>query len=634
MEPRTLFSATDSVALLLNQLALGVLSKYYCTCIVRTSDDAVVISEILPAMVITVDDRFDESFQQGVDNGCQSFITFETSIWMFLDHFIDVHDASDQRFSDKVLIVLAEYVNDSFIQRISEHPSVKDLRNTLIVASDSEEKLLKLLTVDIFGNGSPGTTIVQFSAISLEQFLPDDGQNFRGIPVRLQSVVNPPFGYYEKTTPDKANARCDPQYCSEDVPLYIDGSEPMLLVHFCQRYNCSIEAYFDEIELWGDVYPNRSGPGVLGAIANRKTDFAVAALYFWIQPYVFSTYTESISRSGVTILVPKPRLVDPWRTPFLSFSPHLWIAVALAFLAGVLSVWFLERVRVQIIEHGEPKSISDSVLTIIGFYMEQTAIMRNDLVSCVFLFSSLMLAGFMVGNLYGAGLASIMTIPQYEKPIDTGRDFAESNMLLAGSAISWIYAIMEAPQPFLQKIVENYRLVDIDYMIDHRYALDIGYIGERTQFGHFGPIDFLDEGSASLMRLLKDDLFWQMCTAIVSKTWPLKHHFNKLVLAVKESGIQNYWELQIVKNYMNSKIQQGILDSRNTNQGSEAETLTTSHLMGSYMILGSLPLPLESSATERLRRWLSMLVWWPSSLLTIIVAHWSTVATELLQIDI
>ncbi|XP_055604893.1 uncharacterized protein LOC129753117 [Uranotaenia lowii] len=179
----------------------------------------------------------------------------------------------------------------------------------------------------------------------------------------------------------------------------------------------------------------------------------------------------------------------------------------------------------------------------------------------------------MVGNLYGAGLASIMTIPQYEKPIDTGRDFAESNMLLAGSAISWIYAIMDAPQPFLQKIVENYRLVDIDYMIDHRYALDIGYIGERTQFGNFGPIDFLDEGSASLMRLLKDDLFWQMCTAIVSKTWPLKHHFNKLVLAVKESGIQNYWELQVVKNFMNSKIQQGILDSRNTNQGSEAETL-------------------------------------------------------------
>lgn len=125
------------------------------------------------------------------------------------------------------------------------------------------------------------------------------------------------------------------------------------------------------------------------------------------------------------------------------------MAVAVAFAVGVCSVWLIEKGRSHIVGSaagGHPKSLSDSLLTMIGFYMEQNAFMRNDLMACVFLFGALLFAGFMVGNLYGAGLAGIMTIPQFEKAIETRHDLADTGLTFVGNDLAWMFALMPSPQ--------------------------------------------------------------------------------------------------------------------------------------------------------------------------------------------
>lgn len=167
-------------------------------------------------------------------------------------------------------------------------------------------------------------------------------------------------------------------------------------------------------------------------------------LFLRIEPYNLLTYTAQLSRSGVTVVVPRPQILPPWRTPFLSFSEHLWIAVMVAFAVGAVSVWLVEKNRLKLVPPGseQPKSFSDSVLTIIGFFMEQNASMRNDLAACVFLYTSLLFAGFMVSNLYGAGLSSVMTIPQYEGSIDTPEALADSGMLWGADSLVWINSLI------------------------------------------------------------------------------------------------------------------------------------------------------------------------------------------------
>lgn len=93
--------------------------------------------------------------------------------------------------------------------------------------------------------------------------------------------------------------------------------------------------------------------------------------------------------------------------------------------------------------------------------MEQSARMRTDMISCVLLFTSLLFAGFMVGNTYGGGLAGIMTIPQFEKPIDTTMDLAETGIMWGATALSWIFSIMSAPQVTLLNINSNKSNADL-----------------------------------------------------------------------------------------------------------------------------------------------------------------------------
>ncbi|XP_055633889.1 glutamate receptor-like, partial [Toxorhynchites rutilus septentrionalis] len=578
------------LALLIDYLASTFLSEYYCVCVVNSEHDHIPLNVALPRIVFNGDVNFYQNFQYGVDSGCRAFIVQEPTLWPFLDGFITIHDKSDQRSDKKKLIVLSDSPVTGTLKRICDHPSIKELPETVIIGyhvAEHENESIDAYTTEIFSDGTRGSTIVDVRPIIPPNYFPKKTQ-MNGIPIRFRTVMYPPFGYYEETTIEKANARYDPQYGTDDTPLFIDGTEPSLLVEFCHRYNCTIEAYFDETELWGAVFDNHTGTGLLGAVATRKADFAVAAIYYWLEVYRFAAFTAPIGRSGVTVLVPRARMVAPWRTPFLTFSRSLWIAVAVAFIAGMMSVWLIERIRFREMNKTKDrdKTLSDSVLTLIGFFMEQTAYMRNDVLSCAFLYTSLLFAGFMISNLYGAGLATIMTIPQYGHGIDNTIDLAASGIPFAGSDLAWIFAIMNASQPHLRTLVKNYLVGDRNFFTQHRRTRDMGFIGERTEFGHFGPVDFVDAESSKVLRLLKDDLAWETTAALVTKTCPFRGRFDEFLMRIRQSGIQYYWELRIVNRYINVNVQQNIFKTGPINSDSEAAPLLLIHVTGAFMILG------------------------------------------------
>lgn len=136
----------------------------------------------------------------------------------------------------------------------------------LIVLSKEEDDLFEFFTTEIAGDGTRGTVTVRIQPVSPPNYFPEKHQNMNGMPIRFQTVMYPPFVYYAETvsfywkinisldidrshlqTPEKANARKDPRYYTDNNPVFIDGTEPLLLVEFCQRKNCTIDAYFGKI---------------------------------------------------------------------------------------------------------------------------------------------------------------------------------------------------------------------------------------------------------------------------------------------------------------------------------------------------------------------------------------------------
>uniref|UniRef100_A0A182K7N2 Ionotropic glutamate receptor C-terminal domain-containing protein n=1 Tax=Anopheles christyi TaxID=43041 RepID=A0A182K7N2_9DIPT len=169
-----------------------------------------------------------------------------------------------------------------------------------------------------------------------------------------------------------------------------------------------------------------------------------------------SAYT---GRSGVSCLVPRPRLLPYWQTPFLSFPPSLWVMVAISFCVGTVAVFLTERAR----HHVRPPSSSteryklvDSIFFMVSLYVEQSVPLPNDIMAGSILLSFLLFGGFMIGNSYAGALACVMTIPRYEKSIDTRADFAASGMKWSGPTVAWMNSLLMAKQPELVKIRNSY----------------------------------------------------------------------------------------------------------------------------------------------------------------------------------
>ncbi|XP_065072620.1 glutamate receptor-like [Ochlerotatus camptorhynchus] len=574
-----------SLISLVNFIAISYFSEFYTVCVIKNSPDNILLNVPVPSVVITVDTNFNETLQTAVDDGCQAFIVSERALFTFLDAFVEIHDISDQRSANKRLMILMDSYDQSFLDSIVKHRNTVELPNVLIAIADRVNNSIALYTTKLSNNGTRSTVTVEIKPVYDPDYFPDKFSDMNGIPIHLCTLMYPPYSYYEETVPEKANARYVASF-KEDIPLFLDGTEVSLIVEFCRKYNCNVEATFDEIFQWGEVYDNHTGNGLVGSVVERRADIAVAAIYYWLEPYKFATYTQPISRSGVTVLVPKPRILPPWRTPFLSFTLSLWTAVLVAFCVGILAVWLIEKVRLSILQPDElPVTFSDSALMMIGFYMGQSARMQTDLMSCILLFTSLLFAGFMVGNSYGGGLAGIMTIPQYEKSIDTTVDLANSGMMWGATALPWIFAILAAPQPHMKKLVTSYRVVSDKFLNEHAKTHDMGFGGERTEFQHFVPADFVDSEASTMLQLLKDDLYWGSVAAMVTKTCPFKQKFNDLIMQVKQSGIQKYWELQAANRYLHGTIQLNILNARSAGSEDGAVKLTISHFLGAYMIL-------------------------------------------------
>lgn len=60
----------------------------------------------------------------------------------------------------------------------------------------------------------------------------------------------------------------------------------------------------------------------------------------------------------------------------------------------------------------------------------------------------LLFSGLIIGNTYCGGLSSIMTVPQYEKPIDTPAQLVARGMIWGASHDAWVYALEDSDEVY------------------------------------------------------------------------------------------------------------------------------------------------------------------------------------------
>ncbi|EAA44585.4 AGAP004432-PA [Anopheles gambiae str. PEST] len=521
-----------TMSVLMRFLILKYYSQYYSFCTVGND----FLQDVpLSRIVLSLYDQLNTSMLHAIDNGCQAFVVDEQGAERFLDLYLPVHDLARQRSLDKSLILLIAKRNQTHLfNRMRVHEAFRELANVLIVVYDEQERPTDLYNTvvrisDVLErsvNVAMELVAVKWTSWKNHSFFPDKARDLNGYVLRTSMCNYLPFTGYERLVEDE-----------------------------------------DE---WGDVYPNGTGIGLMGSVAERRTDIAFGAFYLWFKPYNFSSYTATISRSGVTVLVPKPKLLPHWRTPFLSFSWPLWIAVMVTFLVGIIATWLAGTVRLRLLLLSAPTdqpwtgrsdliseqlTLSDAALMMVGFFVAQSSPIRTDLWLCVCLFASLLLAGFMVSNLYSGGLASVMMVPKYEKSIDTVVDFAATGM-------KW-----------------------------------------------FGPTPYCLEEIRNASEPLKDYVYTQNCAALITNTNPLRSNLNEYILRVQQSGLLYHLGIRTAIRYLPTDVMRNIERSRMHQHDDGAVRLELGHFLGAFFILGygllcaSLVFVGELWGTVMMRRW-------------------------------
>uniref|UniRef100_A0A182Q661 Ionotropic glutamate receptor C-terminal domain-containing protein n=1 Tax=Anopheles farauti TaxID=69004 RepID=A0A182Q661_9DIPT len=263
--------------------------------------------------------------------------------------------------------------------------------------------------------------------------------------------------------------------------------------------------------------------------------------------------------------------------------------VSILFCVGTSAVFVTERVRryVHLRTGSENRNqLLDAIFFMLSLYVEQTVPLPNDMLAVSILLSFLLFGGFMIGNSYAGALACVMTIPRYEKSIDTRADFVASGMRWSGPSIAWMNSLLMAEQTEAVTIRDRYEVHEGEKLAKFTHTRrDMGYVHERLQYGSYALESFIDINATRLLQPLKEDVFSEQIVTACSKTWPLMGFFDDLVLRVQQNGILRYWELGTVIRNMGLEIQRNLANARMQDGDSEPVKLLIAHFLGVFFIL-------------------------------------------------
>ncbi|PSN41204.1 Ionotropic receptor 41a4 [Blattella germanica] len=353
-----------------------------------------------------------------------------------------------------------------------------------------------------------------------------------------------------------------PPYVVTDLtasPSLYEGIEFRIAKDYETFINCTFEVVIEIEGEWGELWPNGTGTGMWGKLT---MDFAVlgfGALYAWLEPYPYVDYTLPYTGSYVLCMTPHPKLLPGWMTPFLPFTIEAWVAVAASqFITGI-SLYLTSKA--QFLIHDSRNKIvktflktTDCIFWSIGLLLLQAPIcFKNPPLRQ--LLTWLMLFYILVSTIYISGLASLLTTPRFENPINTVADLAKSGLKWVANADAWVYTILEATEPDMVTIVNNFRVLKENELLQHAYDGDRAFALERLMDGTYALPSYLNNETLPHLRVMREDIYSGTPLFNVRKGSPFLESFNTLLLRLHASGITHYYELKVVQDFGEPKLQ-------------------------------------------------------------------------------
>ncbi|ENN78215.1 hypothetical protein YQE_05367, partial [Dendroctonus ponderosae] len=295
------------------------------------------------------------------------------------------------------------------------------------------------------------------------------------------------------------------------------GSEMKILETFSQYVNASISPVINQADYWGEIWNNWSGSGLMGNLVEDKADIGAAALYTWEFAYEYLDLSKPTVRTGITCLVPAPN------------KHH--------------------------INQLKGKLLSKTLMSVSKPFVMQSITNKE------------MAQGNLANTTFDSGLATIMTVPRYDNPINTIEELAESGLPWGGTQDAWILSINNSLEPNLMKLVARFVAHSEanlrKYSLGDQFAFGVERLPNgRVKIFHFFHHSavlahsdnyaigaYIKEDVIQNYHLMTHDIYWEMCVVMMRKSSVLLTEVDKFVLRVFEAGLISYWQNEAINLY-------------------------------------------------------------------------------------
>ncbi|XP_055590895.1 uncharacterized protein LOC129742976 [Uranotaenia lowii] len=530
------------------------------------------------------------NLENAIENGCQSYIVATRNIAHFFDLKMILKNKSKQRIRDKNILVFDEY--GSFpLTDVQKEEVLKFFPNLwFMVPSDGNFNFFthdySRIPGEIYLGNVFNVTRNEFT--SLIPIFYDKLFNLEGRTLQFASTEYLPYCVMSNVGAHNGNA--DMVNSTLKNELYLEGLEGTLAVEFCRMRNCSLQVTPFGPSDWGDIYENGSGYGAIYSIYTNRTEFGLCCLYYnWFLDILDgSQYTV---KSTITTLVPAAKLLPTFLTVIYPFSKALWVAIAimLVIMTAVHHIiTTLNRKHSSDRDAPEPP-IEKSIFDMISIYLDQGIFPNSVSSSYRILIAFILLSGVVLSNSYAGALACVLTVPRFEKSIETIHEFVSSPYRWGAPAIAWILSLFGANSSDIKGVINKFDLSpDEEWLYQQTLTGQFGVGVELLNGGNYAFGSFVRRDNVHSFEILSEEFYFTYTIGYSQRGWPLMEYFNKFNLEAIQFGFMTYWEREALRKYADNVVEQALLKaaSKQTNSD-ELAPLTMNHILSPLIILGA-----------------------------------------------
>ncbi|XP_068208645.1 glutamate receptor ionotropic, delta-2-like [Palaemon carinicauda] len=369
--------------------------------------------------------------------------------------------------------------------------------------------------------------------MGLHRAIKDSYSDFGGRKLRVSMLNNMPFWILEDHNDDKIHP--------------VGGIDFTLLKMLGEKLNFTFEASLSPDRLWGGVLKDGKVTGMVGAVHRHEVHLAINELTITAPREKAVDFTIPYFLESTTIVTPAPsKLLNP-QAVFSPFKPMVWGLFAFSTLLIGFTVKAFGWVRWKLLDE-DPKyhpSLGEMTFN----FFRSTVTQGNLLNPQSWCFRSLFCSWFffclLVTTLYSGILISVLTVPTYEKPINSLENLLDAMkhrgtklILGCGSNNEFIFSMTD------QKIYQDiWALFDrsvgcintwdegIEKVLTGNYAFTNNRMGAEVRASlrghqkfHFAHNEFYPHGysiacptGSPYKSVFEKELIWLMSTGLIQK---------------------------------------------------------------------------------------------------------------------